>query len=147
MRMYLLSLYLPLGYHATAHIIDPTMNPAIPITTPHSVTLSFVPWPALGSTFCTVAVAVVALSVQLAVPHAYPLGQHPAIGPASLGHKNQPPAHVDVGNVAVFVRSVAGTTSVTPFDVMVVEDTGGQEVVIQSRPVRQQPAPAVARQA
>lgn len=91
------------------------------------------------------AVAVLVLNVQLAVPHAYPLGQHPATGPASLPHRYQPPAQVDVA--VVLGTSVAGTASVTPLDVIVVYEMGGHEVVMQSRPVRQQPEPAVARQA
>jgi hypothetical protein len=98
-----------------------------------------------GNSFCIVAVTVAAESVQLAVPHMYPVGQHPDTGPASTPQRNQPLAHV----VAVGVKalaSVTGTTMVAPFVVIVVLAIGGQDVVLQSRPVRQQPEPAVARQ-
>jgi hypothetical protein len=44
--------------------------------------------------------------------------------------------------------AVAGTTTVMPLpSTMVVERTGGHDVVLQSRPVWQQPPPAEARQA
>lgn len=62
-----------------------------------------------------------------------------------MPHRNQPDAHVDVP--VVVGTSDAATTMVAPLDVMVVDATGGHEVVTQSRPVRQHPEPYVARQA
>jgi hypothetical protein len=121
------------------------IHPATPITKTHPPSPGLPFDATLGSCFWMVAVAVLVLIVQLAVPQAYPLGQHPATGPVSLPHRYQPLAHVDVA--VVVGTSVAGTTSVTPLDVSAVDDMGGHEVVIQSRPVRQQPDPAVARQA
>lgn len=83
---------------------------------------------------------------QLAVPHSYPLGQHPATGPASRPHKNHPPAHCPAPVVAG-LPSPTGTTTVTPSvaTIVVITGGGGQLVVWQSRPVWQHPAPAEAR--
>ncbi len=98
-----------------------------------------------GKTFCTVAVAVAATRVQLAVPQLYPLGQQPGMGPALEGHRNQPAAHVDEGAPA---SVPTGTTMVWPLETTVVEaGGGGQLVVAQSRPVWQHPPPAEAWQA
>lgn len=96
-----------------------------------------------GCCFCRELVSEAEEVKQLAVPHLYPLGQHPATDPASFPQRNQPLAHssdaVGVGT------SFAGTTTVTPWEMMV-EDGAGQEDVWQSRSVRQQPPPWVARQ-
>lgn len=94
----------------------------------------------------TVAVAVAARSVQLAVPQLYPLGQQPAARPPeSEGQTNQPVAHVPVDVAEGTAES--GTTTVTPLDMMVVDaGGGGQEVDWQSRPSRQQPGSATASQ-
>ncbi len=101
-----------------------------------------------GKTFCTVAVAVAATRVQLAVPQPYPLGQHPGTGPALEGQRNQPAAHVEADGPAPPAPEGTGTTTVSPPDTTVVEaGGGGQLVVAQSRPVWQQPPPAEARQA
>jgi hypothetical protein len=67
---------------------------------------------ASGCCFCTELVSEAAEVKQLAVPHLYPLGQHPATDPASFPHRNQPPAHLSDA-VAVGTSS-AGTTTVTP---------------------------------
>lgn len=93
---------------------------------------------ASGSCFCTELVSEAAEVKQLAVPHLYPLGQHPATDPASFPHRNQSLAHLSDA-VAVGTSS-AGTTTVTPWE-MIVEDDAGQENVWQSRSVRQQPPP------
>ena len=85
-------------------------------------------------------------SVQLAVPHMYPLGQHPDTGPALAPQRNHPLAHVAVGLGAAWA-SVKGTTTVAPPVMMVVLAMGGQDVVLQSRPVRQHPEPADATHA
>lgn len=98
-----------------------------------------------GSSFATVAVAPPVSRLQLAVPHPYPLGQHPAIGPDPVPQRNQP-----VAQAAVVVAGTpeAGTAIVSPLLMRVVDEAGGgQEVVWQSRPVWQQPPPARARQA
>ncbi|KAG4216769.1 hypothetical protein PC116_g34750 [Phytophthora cactorum] len=114
---------------------------------------------AFGNSFCTVAVAVLVANVQLAVPQVYPEGQHPATGPASSPHKNQPEAQVAVGwvspppaaaAVAACCASETGTAMVAPLEIIVVMGGGGagQDVVLQSRPVRQHPpGPWRARQA
>jgi hypothetical protein len=75
-----------------------------------------------------------ATAVQLE-PHAYPVGQHPP--PTVSAQLNQPLAHRPVPLAAVVVW--AGTTMVRPSDVMVDDALTGQDVVSQSRPVRQQP--------
>jgi hypothetical protein len=75
--------------------------------------------------------------VQSTSPHTYPPGQHPP--PTSSGQTIQPPAHplpVPAPDVVVAM----GTTIVTPFEFTTVLDgMAGQEVGLQSRPVRQQP--------
>lgn len=81
------------------------------------------------------------------MPQLYPVGQHPAVGPAPLpdGHTDQPLAQVaapdDGVAVAVVGTAVTGTTMVAPSETMVVEAVVGHEVVWQSRPVWQQPPP------
>ena len=92
----------------------------------------------LGNSFCTSAVWLASTVKQLAVPQSYPLGQHPATGPAVVPHKNQPSAQVELA--VVVGTSVARTTMVWPSETMVV-DGAGQEYVLQSRSVRQQPPP------
>lgn len=71
-----------------------------------------------GTSFAKLAVALPVARKQLAVPQLYPLGQHPAVGPAFVGHKDHPPAQAPVDAVAV--TSVAGTAMVTPLEMMVV---------------------------
>lgn len=130
--------------------MKPHSRAAAPISSAAGALIAAQPPPAAlpGSAFCTVAVAVAAESVQLAVPQRYPLGQHPATVPASAPQRNQPPAHVAVDVADAAARaSVRGTTMVAPWVMMVVLATGGQEVVLQSRPVRQQPEPAEATHA
>lgn len=101
--------------------------------------------PPLGNCFWISPVAPADTTVQLAVPHEYPLGQHPATGPASAPHRYQPDAQVLVG-AGGGRPSVTGTTTVAPLvSTMVVSGVGGHDVVAQSRPVWQQPAPARAR--
>ena len=73
---------------------------------------------------------------QLAVPHPYPLGQQ--FPPKLAEHVNQPDAQLPVG-LAVVAAAPTGTTTVTPEEMMVVEDVAGQDVVSQFRPVRQHP--------
>lgn len=65
------------------------------------------------------------------------------MGPAFDGQRNHPFAQVADVDAGV---SVTGTTTVTPLDMIVVDDTGGHDVIEQSLPVWQQPPPAVARQ-
>ncbi|KAK5628928.1 hypothetical protein RRF57_004642 [Xylaria bambusicola] len=76
----------------------------------------------------------------------YPFGQHPDTGPALAPQRNHPLAHVAVVVGAAWA-SVKGTTTVAPLVTTVVLTTGGQDVVLQSRPVRQHPDPADATQA
>ncbi|KAG7288584.1 hypothetical protein NEMBOFW57_004937 [Staphylotrichum longicolle] len=72
-------------------------------------------------------------ATQLAVPHAYPLGQHPATGPASAPHMNHPLAQLPVVSAGA---PLTGTTTVTPFPftTVVMACCGGHDVVAQSRP-------------
>jgi len=74
-------------------------------------------------------VAVAPVVKQLAVPHSYPEGQHPAAAPSSLPHKNQPPAQVALLGVGVVGISMAGTTTVTPLETKVVRAGRGHEYV------------------
>lgn len=97
-----------------------------------------------GSCFWTRLVSVGDASVQLAVPHEYPSGQHPATGPPSSPHMNHPFAHVAESDAGT---SATGTAMVTPLLIIVVIGVGGHDVSLQSRPVWQQPPPARARQA
>lgn len=84
--------------------------------------------------------------MQLAVPQPYPEGQQPGLSPSSPSQRYQPEAQVAVVEAGT---AAAGTTTVTPLpSTMVVGRAGGgHEVVLQSRPVWQQPPPAEARQA
>lgn len=117
-------------------------------TTALGTRTSLLPGAELGSCFCTVAVAVLADSVQLAVPQLYPDGQHPGTAPASPPHRNQPDAHVELAAaLPAASASVTATTIVAPFDTIVVMAGAGHDVVLQSRPVRQQPPPALATHA
>lgn len=93
----------------------------------------FLAAPLPGNSFATEAVALPVARKQLAVPQLYPEGQHPAVGPALEGHTDHPFAQV--ASVVVLGTSVAGTTTVTPLEMMVVEAVVGQDVVWQSRPV------------
>jgi len=123
--------------------IPPTTTQSIPPTPPILLPPPLLP----GTSFATVAVAPAVTRLQLAVPHPYPLGQHPAFSPpSSFPHRNQPVAQLPAADVPG--TPLAGTATVTPsVSTIVVEDAGGgQEVVWQSRPVWQQPPPAVARQ-
>lgn len=79
-----------------------------------------------GSCFCRELVCEAEEVKQLAVPHLYPLGQHPATDPASFPQRNQPLAHSF--DAVVVGTSFAGTTTVTPLE-MIVEDGAGQESV------------------
>lgn len=79
-----------------------------------------------GCCFCKEFVSEAEDVKQLAVPHLYPLGQHPATGPASFPQRNQPLAHSF--DAVVVGTSFAGTTTVTPW-VMIVDDDAGQENV------------------
>lgn len=99
--------------------------------------------PFVGNFFSVVPVLLGFTTEQLAVPQSYPLGQQPGTGPALAGQRNHPSAQVDDCAAG---RLVAGTTMVAPLDTIVVDATGGQLVVWQSRPVWQHPPPAVARQ-
>lgn len=72
-----------------------------------------------GTSFARLAVAPPVARKQLAVPQLYPLGQHPAVAPALVGHIDHPPAQVPVV-VVVAVTSLAGTAMVTPLEMMVV---------------------------
>lgn len=92
-----------------------------------------------GSSLATLAVALPVARKQLAVPQLYPLGQHPAVAPASEGHRDQPPAHVPVE--VVVGTAVTGTTTVSSPEIMVVDAVDGHDVTWQSRPVWQQPPP------
>ncbi|QKX56110.1 uncharacterized protein TRUGW13939_03210 [Talaromyces rugulosus] len=100
--------------------------------------------PTPGSPFPTVPVAVPdAVAVQLA-PQANPLGQHPP--PAEAAQLNHPVAQEPAE--AVVAALPVGTATVTPPESMtVVEDVVGQDVVSQSRPVRQHPPWYTAEQA
>ena len=62
-------------------------------------------------------------------PQANPVGQHPP--PTVSAQLNHPFAHLPVPPVIVG----AGATIVLPSDTIVVDDTVGQDVVSQSRPV------------
>lgn len=127
-----------MAHPSTRHATSPPLpRPLIPPQPPAAFP---------GSAFCTVAVAVAAESVQLAVPQTYPLGQHPSTAPAPAPQRNHPFAHVAVGVDAAAWASVRGTTMVAPWVMIVVLAMGGQDVVLQSRPVRQQPEPADATQ-
>ena len=126
--------------HTTTAKTAPSATANLPIP-PEGPTTLAPPLP--GSSLATVAVAPAVSTEQLAVPQPYPLGQQPALGPASVGHRNQPAAHVPVP-VVVVAAPLAGTATVTPApsvaETTVVDDAaGGQEVVWQSRPVWQQP--------
>jgi hypothetical protein len=79
-----------------------------------------------GCCFCRELVSEGEEVKQLAVPQLYPLGQHPATDPAFFPQRNQPLAHSSDA-VAVGI-SFAGTTTVTPWE-MIVEDGAGQESV------------------
>lgn len=92
-----------------------------------------------GSSLATLAVALPVGKKQLAVPQLYPDGQHPAVGPASVGHMVQPPAQVP--SEVVVGTAVRGTTIVWSPDMMVVDTVDGHDVTWQSRPVWQQPPP------
>jgi hypothetical protein len=84
-------------------------------------------FPSLGNSFATVGAACrLAVKPQLAVPHAYPVGQHPAIGPASVPHRYQPPAHLGLVEAGMLVM---GTATVSPLEMIVVKGGGGHEVV------------------
>lgn len=87
------------------------------------------------SIFATVDVAVPEPeAVQLSLPHANPLGQHPP--PSDAAQLNQPVAQ----GLLVVAASPVGTATVTPLlSTTVTDEVGGQEVVSQSLPVRQQP--------
>lgn len=126
----------------------PTTNPTTPITThqpletnPLLPTPPF-PIPCPGRPFATLAVcpAPPTPATQLAVPHSYPLGQHPATGPASAPHMNHPLAQLPVVSAGA---PLTGTTTVTPFPftTVVMACCGGHDVVAQSRPVWQHPPP------
>lgn len=97
-----------------------------------------VPAPLVACSFATVVADAVSVAVQLA-PQAKPVGQHPP--PTVSAQLNQPLAQrIPLPLPPEFsVAVVTGTTIVTPFDVIVVEDVVGQDVVSQLRPVRQQP--------
>jgi hypothetical protein len=92
--------------------------------------------PAFGLAFCATAVELAPTDEQLAVPHSKPLGQQ--FPPTLAGQLDQPVAQAPVGVVTV-AADPTGTTIVTPLLIMVVESIGGQDVVSQSLPVRQQP--------
>lgn len=89
------------------------------------------------------------MAVETAVqlePHRYPVGQQPP--PTVSAQLNHPLAHrpillllllLLVAAVAVPVAVITGTTIVTPSLAIVVEGVAGQDVVSQSRPVRQHP--------
>jgi hypothetical protein len=136
----------------TAHT-NPANTIATAPPTIHPIPTPNLPPPLLlppGNPFATLPVAPlspvpVPLSKQLAVPHSYPLGQHPATGPASAPHKNHPLAQLPA---VVSGIPLTGTTTVTPFPltIVVISPWGGQDVVAQSRPVWQHPPPARARQ-
>lgn len=130
------------AYYATASTTaPPTIIPTNQKHAPHVFPAPPVP----GTSLATLAVAPAVTRLQLAVPQPYPLGQQPALSPPSLPHRNHPVAHVPVVDAGT---PDAGTTTVTPsVSTMVVDATGGQDVVWQSRPVWQQPPPWVARQA
>jgi hypothetical protein len=101
--------------------------------------------PEPGNSFATLAVPPTDAKLQLAAPQLYPVGQHPGTGPAFVPHKNHPEAH---DPVVAAGTPLAGTTTVMPLvSTMVVMGTWGQLVVLQSRPVWQQPPPARARHA
>lgn len=85
------------------------------------------------------AVALPVARKQLAVPQLYPDGQQPAVGPASEGHRDHPPAQV--ASEVVVGTAVRGTTIVLSPEMIVVEMVEGQDVTWQSRPVWQQPPP------
>lgn len=100
-----------------------------------------------GNSLATDAVALPVARKQLAVPQLYPVGQHPAVGPALVGQMDHPLAHVEAcspaseEDAAAAVAAVRGTTMVAPLETMVVEAVLGHEVVWQLRPVWQQPPP------
>jgi hypothetical protein len=120
---------IPANHH---HHHRPFINP-----TPLELEPAFVP----GNPFATLAVCV-PLAKQLAVPQEYPLGQHPSPR-RSLSHRNQPLAQLPLP----LVPDPVGTRTVTPLlCTTVVCPRGGHDDTAQSRPVWQQPAPAVARQ-
>lgn len=113
--------------------ITPTKN-AIKAATSPPTSLLLTARP--GLSFCSKAVVVAATDEQLAVPQDHPFGQQ---FPPSLGAQvDQPVAQVPVGLVTV-AADPTGTTTVTEPLMIVVELVGGQDVVWQSRPVRQHP--------
>lgn len=63
------------------------------------------------------------------MPQLYPVGQHPAVGPALEGQMDHPLAHVASDDVAEAGTSLAGTTTVTPLEMIVVEVVVGHDVV------------------
>lgn len=99
-----------------------TLNPPVPL----AKVCPSLPW---------TTVLVAPTELQLAVPHAQPLGQHPP--PTLLAHTCHPLAHVALA--VVVAEGVSGTTIVTPLDKSVVEAYCGHDVGLQSRPTRQQP--------
>lgn len=109
----------------------------------HSDTPTLLP-PLPGTSLATLAVAPAVARIQLAVPHPYPLGQHPALSPPSFPQRTHPVAQLPVVDAGT---PLAGTATVTPsVSTMVVEAAGGgHEVVWQSRPVWQQPPEYTAR--
>lgn len=92
--------------------------------------------PIFGLSFCNKAVLVAPTEEQLAVPHCQPLGQQ--FPPSLAAQVAQPVAQVPVG-VATVASEPTGTTIVATPLMIVVELVGGQDVVWQSRPVRQHP--------
>ena len=88
----------------------------------------------------------VSTSRQLAVPHAYPDGQHPPS--SSSGHEDHPLAHA-AASAVVTGTLPAGTATVTP-SVLTTTDSpapGEQLAEPQARPVWQQPPPDAAAHA
>jgi hypothetical protein len=83
-----------------------------------------------------------AVAVQLC-PHAYPDGQHPP--PAVSEHLNHPLAHFPV--VLELDPVATGSTIVKPFEINVVDEVVGHDVVSQFRPVWQHPPWYTAEQA
>jgi hypothetical protein len=90
----------------------------------------------------TVAEMPVETVVQLEVPQAKPVGQQPP--PTLAGQLDQPVAQESevavVLVLSVTMPVLTGTTTVTPSEIIVEEEeAGGQDVLLQSRPIRQHP--------
>jgi hypothetical protein len=139
----------PICYHQA----NPATNPITTAPKTHPTLPPRLVEPPPGNAFATLAVAAAPpspnVAKQLAVPHAYPVGQHPSSSlPSSPPHINHPPAHPPLVAASGIPSPGTGTTTVTPFPLttVVISPCGGHDAVAQSRPVWQQPPPARARQ-